>query len=194
VFAYAIIQPGRPHIRPAFSHAQSHLAVVWGWGAAVGLLLGIPAFVVFGWGGLFWFTVSLSIVIGVMMTCYVAVPSRLIGTKSTRPKSDKLTATVVAGVVCTPPYLLGRFGLLMLGLKVLFIPGIILLIIGGTLEAGTVGAVRTVKMSAKLVSGGNRAERRPILHRRGPQGTWARSRSYSERNSASVIRGAAPIT
>ena len=46
----------------------------------------------------------------------------------------------------------------MLGSKVLFIPGVILLIIGGTLEAGTVGAVRTVKMSAKLVSGGNRAD------------------------------------
>jgi hypothetical protein len=161
VFAFAIIQPGRPHIRPAFSQAQSHLAVVLGWGAAVGLLLGIAAFVVFGWGGLLWFTVSLSIVIWVMMICYVAVPSRLIGMKSTRSWRDKLTATVVGGtvgcVVCTPPYLLGRLGLLMLGSKVLFIPGIILLIVGGTLEAGTVGAVRTVKMSAKLVSAGNRA-------------------------------------
>jgi hypothetical protein len=161
VFAFAIIQPGRPQVRPAFSQAQAHAAVVLGWGAAIGLLLGISAFVVFGWGGLFWFTVSMSIVIGVMMICYVAVPSRLVGIKSTRSRRDKLTATVVGGTVgglaCTPPYLLGRLGILMLGSKVLFIPGVILLIIGGTLEAGIVGAVRTVKMSAKLVSGGNRA-------------------------------------
>jgi hypothetical protein len=46
----------------------------------------------------------------------------------------------------------------MLGSKLLFIPGVILLIIGGTLEAGTVGAVKTVKMSAKLVSRGNRED------------------------------------
>jgi len=46
----------------------------------------------------------------------------------------------------------------MLRSKVFFIPGVILLIIGVTLEAGTVGAVRTVKMSAKLVSRRNRAD------------------------------------
>jgi hypothetical protein len=43
----------------------------------------------------------------------------------------------------------------MLGSKVLLIAGVILLIIGVTLEAG---AVKTVKMSAKLVSGRNRAD------------------------------------
>jgi hypothetical protein len=162
VFAYAITRPGAPEIGSAFTQARSHLAVVLGWGAVTGLLLGVSAFVVFRWGGLFWFTVSMGIVIWVMMICYVAVPSRLIGIKTTRSRRDKLTATVVGaaigGVICTPPYLLGRIGILLLGSKWLFIPGVILLIIGGTLEAGTVGAVRTVKMSAKLVSGGNRAD------------------------------------
>jgi preprotein translocase subunit SecY len=89
------------------------------------------------------------------------VPSRIVGVKTTHSTRDKLTATVVGaaigGVICTPPYLLARIGVLMLGSKVLFIPGVILLIIGVTLEAGTVGAVRTVKMSAKLVSRRNRA-------------------------------------
>ena len=162
VFAYAIIRPGAPEIRSAFTQTRPHLAVVLGWGAVTGLLLGVSAFVVFRWGGLFWFTVSMGIVIWVMMICYVAVPSRIVGVKTNYPERDKLTATVVGGaiggVVCTPPYLLGRIGVLMLGSKVLFIPGVILLIIGGTLEAGTVGAVRTVKMSAKLVSRGNRAD------------------------------------
>jgi hypothetical protein len=156
VFAYAIVRPGAPGIRSAFAQTRPHLAVVLGWGAVTGLLLGVSAFVVFRWGGLFWFTVSMGIVIGAMMICYVAVPSRIVGVKTNVPQRDKLAATMVGGavggVVCTPPYLLGRLGILMLGSKVLFVPGVILLIIGGTLEAGTVGAVKTVKMSAKLVS------------------------------------------
>ena len=160
VFAYAIVRPGAPEIRSAFTQTRSHLAVVLGWGAVTGLLLGVSAFAVFRWGGLSWFTVSMSIVIGVMMICYVAVPSRLIGIKTTHSRRDKLTAAVVGGViggvVCTPPYLLGRLGVLMLGSKWLLIPGVILLAVGLTLEAGTVSAVKTVKMSAKLVSRRNR--------------------------------------
>ena len=110
--------------------------------------------------GLFWFAVSLSIVVGVMMVCYVAVPSRLIGFKPKQSRRDKLAATAVGGavgaVICTPPYALGRIGLLMLGSHVLFIPGVILFAIGLTLQAGATGAVKTVKMSAKLVSGSQR--------------------------------------
>ena len=92
-----------------------------------------------------------------MMVCYVAVPARLIGMKTTSySKRDKLAATAVGGVigavVCTPPYVLGRVGLIMLGSKPLFIPGIIVFAIGLTLQAGATSAVKTVKMSAKLVS------------------------------------------
>ena len=105
--------------------------------------------------------VSLSIVIGIMMICYVAVPSRLIGVKTTYSKRDKLTVSAVGGtigaVVCTPPYVLGRVGLLMLGSKLLFVPGIIFLVVGATLMAGATGAVKTIKLSARLVSRPNRA-------------------------------------
>jgi len=93
------------------------------------------------------------------MISYVAVPSQLTGMKTTRSRRDKLTASVVGGtigaVICTPPYILGRVGLLMLGSPALyiFIPGIILFAVGLTLQAGATGAVKTVKMSAKLVSG-----------------------------------------
>jgi hypothetical protein len=88
------------------------------------------------------------------------VPSRLIGVKTTRPgvsKRDKLTASAVGGVigavVCTPPYLLGRVGLLMLGSRALLIPGIVVFLTGLTLQAGTTSAVKAVKLGAKLVSG-----------------------------------------
>ena len=159
VFAFAIIQPGRPQIRPAFTQARSHLAIILVSGGIVGILLGVSTLVVDRWG-LFWFAVALSIVVGVMMVCYVAVPSRLIGFKPKQSRRDKLTATAVGGAVgaliCGPPYALGRIGLLMLGIHALFIPGVILFAVGLTLQAGATGAVKTVKMSAKLVSGSER--------------------------------------
>ena len=156
VFAYAISGPGHPVIRPAFTRARAHRVMILGSGFAVGVLLGLSVIVVTRWGRP-WFTLALSIVIGVMMICYVAVPARLIGMKTTQPRRDKLAATAVGGivgaVVCTPPYLLGRLGLIMLGSSALLIPGAIVLAIGLTLQAGATGAVKTVKMSAKLVSG-----------------------------------------
>jgi hypothetical protein len=156
VFAFAIAQPGPPLIRPAFRQARSHLAVVLGSGAVVGLCLGLSTGVFIRWG-LWWFALSLSIVIAVMMVAYVAVPSRLIGVKPTHSRRDKLAAAAVGGaigaVVCTPPYLLGRIGLLMLASRALFIPGIIVFLIGLTLQAGTTSAVKAVKMGAKLITG-----------------------------------------
>jgi hypothetical protein len=41
----------------------------------------------------------------------------------------------------------------MLGSKVLLIPGVILIAIGVTLQAGATGAVRAIKMSASLTGG-----------------------------------------
>jgi hypothetical protein len=156
VFAFSIAGRSRPAIRPAFAQARSHLPVVLGSGAAVGVCLGVATVVLSRWG-LRWFGLSLSIVIAVMMLCYVAVPARLIGMKTTYSKRDKLTATAVGGaigaVVCTPPYVLGRVGLLMLGSHTLFILGCVVLAIGLMLEAAATGAVKAVKMSAKLVSG-----------------------------------------
>jgi hypothetical protein len=158
VFAFAIVQPGRPQIRPAFSQTRAHLPVVLGSGAVVGILLGLSTVVVTRWG-VFWFGLSLGIVVGIMMVCYVAVPSRLIGYKPTPSRRDKLAASVVGGaigaVICTPPYVLGRVGLIMIGstTEVIFALGVIFFAVGLTLQAGATGAVKTVKMSAKLVSG-----------------------------------------
>ena len=162
VFAYAIARPGRPRIRPAFTQARSHLAVVLGSGTVVGVLLGVVTVVVTRWGAP-WFALSLGIVIGVMMVCYVAVPARLIGAKTTSSKRDSLTATMVGGaigaVVCTPPYVLGRLGLLMLDSHTLFALGVIVFALGLILQAGATGAVKVIKMSAKLVSGPGRGVR-----------------------------------
>jgi hypothetical protein len=156
VFAFAIAGAGPPDIRQGAADARRHLRVVVGSGAVVGLLLGLSTVVVTRWGSP-WFALSLSVVIGVMMVCYVAVPSSLIGIKTTRSRRDRLAASAVSGAlgaaVSMPPYVLGRIGILMLGSHALFIPGIVLLTVGFALQAGATGAVKAIKMSAHLVAG-----------------------------------------
>lgn len=156
VFAFAVADPRNPEVRPAFARARRHLAsIVWP-GVIVGAALAFATTIVTRWGRP-WFGISLSIVVGLMMLSYVAVPARLLGVKRAQSRRDKLTTSAVSGVlgatVCTPPYVLGRVGLLMLGSKVLLIPGIFVLAVGVTLQAGATGAVRAIKMSAGLMAG-----------------------------------------
>jgi hypothetical protein len=156
VFAFAISRAGGPEIRLGFRRARGHAAIVLACGGVIGVSLGIAALYVSRWGR-HWFVVSMSIVLAVMMVAYVSVPARLIGMKTTYSTADKLKASVVAGalgaVVCSPPYLLGRIGILMLGSRLLLVPGIFVVALGFTLQAGATGAVKAVKMSAKLVAG-----------------------------------------
>jgi hypothetical protein len=155
VFAFAITQPGAPRIRPAVAQARRHLLPILVSGAIVGLLLALSTTVVTRWGRP-WFTLSLGIVCGLMMVSYVAVPARLLGVKPTHSRRDKLMASVVSGAlgvtVSLPPYILGRIGLLMLGSKALLIPGVVLVALGVTLQAGATGAVRAIKMSVSLTA------------------------------------------
>jgi hypothetical protein len=157
VFAFAIAKPGPPEIRPAFADARRHLRVVLGWGGLIGVALALATVVLPRWRHWAFFLV-LSVVVAVMMFAYVAVPSRLIGVRSTGfSKRDKLSAAAVGGaigaVICTPPYALGRLAILMLGTHWFFIPGVILLTLAITVQAGATGAVKAIKMSAKLVAG-----------------------------------------
>jgi hypothetical protein len=156
VFAFAIAQPGKTEIRPAVEQARSRLAPILAWGGVLGVPLAFATTVAPRYPRP-WFGISLSIVVGAMMVGYVAVPARLIGARPpVRSRRDKLTSSAVGGAlsatVCTPPYLLGRLGILMLGSKALFIPGIILLAIGVTLQAGATGAVRAIKMTVSLAA------------------------------------------
>jgi hypothetical protein len=165
VFAFAVADSRTPHVRPAFAKARRHLTPIVGAGIVVGLALAFATTIVTRWGHP-WFGISLSIVVGLMMLCYVAVPARVVGVKpAAQSKRDKLTTSAVGGVigatVCTPPYVLGRVGLLMLGSKALLIPGIFVLAVGVTLQAGATGAVRAVKISAKLMAG---HQEHPAVH------------------------------
>jgi hypothetical protein len=156
VFAFAISQSGQPKIRPAFGLARRHLGVILGVGLVIGLALGVSAIVVPRWGHP-WFALSLGIVVGVMMLTYVTVPARLVGIKPVGSRRDRMAAAAIGGtlgaVVCSPAYLIGRIGILLLGSKALFPLAVILLVVGFALQAGATGAVKAVKMSAKLAAG-----------------------------------------
>lgn len=156
VFGFAIADRGTHKIRPAVRRARRHLGVVLGSGFVVGLALGFASVIAARYGPP-WFALSLGIVIGVMMLCYVLIPSRLIGVRPVRSRRDKVIASAVSGafgtVVCTPPYALGRIGVLMLGSRALLIPGIIFMAVGFALQAGATGAIKAIKMSTKLVAG-----------------------------------------
>ncbi len=98
-----------------------------------------------------------------MMVCYIAVPARIVGMEIAKPAKSaqsghtaKLAGAAVTGlfgaIVCTPPYVLARAGIYLLGGS-LFPLGVALLAIGLMLEAGATGAVKAIKVSAKLMAG-----------------------------------------
>ena len=164
VFAFAITRPGAPKSGRPSRDARRHFTPILVSGAVVGLLLALSTTVVTRWGRP-WFTLSLGIVIGLMMVGYVAVPARLIGVKPTQSRRDKL---VDDGGRRRP----GRDGLHTAlhprarghpdaGLDVLLIPGIVVLALGVTLQAGATGAVRAIKMSVSLTGSRPASEDHP---------------------------------
>jgi hypothetical protein len=160
VFAFAVSQPGHPEVRPAIEQARRHLGLILGSGVVVGIMLAL-AMTVVSRAHRPWFVLALGVVVGIMMVCYVAIPARLIGAKPEASRRDKLSASIVAGAmgvaVAAPAYVLGRVGVLMLGVGLLFIPGLVLLTVAVALEAGGTVAVKSVKLTSKLASG----QRRP---------------------------------
>ena len=160
VFAFSIDGPRPPVLRPAFHRARDRLAPIATGGAVVGIALAVATLVAPRWGHP-WFALSLGAVVGVMMISYVAVPSRLIGVRSDAPRRDRLTASVMSTAIGTtvsaPGYIMLRVGILMLGSRVLLIPGIVVCAFGAALHAGATGAVRAIKLNAALAPGRGRS-------------------------------------
>jgi len=162
VFAFAISQPGSPDLRVGFNQARKRIRAVTGWGTGVGLALAVATMLAPRWG-LGWFALLLGIVVALMMVCYVTVPARIVGMPTAAPdttgsgRSAKLAAAAVTSlfgaIVCAPPYAIARGGILLLGSSALFPLGVALLVIGLMLEAGATGAVKAIKVSAKLLAG-----------------------------------------
>jgi len=84
----------------------------------IGLALSFSALITTRWGH--WpFVISQSIVVGIMMLCYIAVPARIVGVeKKARSRRDTWRHRRSAGAVGRPssaprPTCLGRVGILM---------------------------------------------------------------------------------
>jgi putative flippase GtrA len=157
-FAFAVAQEGQPSVRRAFAEAWRRRWAIAAWGGAVGLALAISTLLVSRTDRTA-FVLSLGIVVGVMMVTYIAVPARMIGVSRERAGSrrDRLSVSALGAalgiVVSAPPYLLGRIGLLMLGSKLLLVPGIVVFAASVLLQAGATSAVKAIKVSAKLSAG-----------------------------------------
>ena len=92
-----------------------------------------------------------------MMLTYVTVPARIVGIKPVGSRRDKMAAAAIGGtigaLICAPAYVIGRIGILLLGSNAFFSLGVVLLVVGFALQAGATGAVKAIKMSAKLAAG-----------------------------------------
>jgi hypothetical protein len=160
VFAFAIAQEGEPSVGRAWREARGRMAAIAAWGGGIGLALAISTLVISRSGDETLFVLSLGIVVGLMMVTYIAVPARMIGVPrggeagSRRDRfSVSAISTVLGLLVSAPPYLLGRIGLLMLGSPILLVPGIVVFAAGVILQAGATGAVKAIKVSARLTAG-----------------------------------------
>ena len=97
--------------------------------------------------------------IGVMMLTYVTLPAWIVGIKPAGSRRDKVAAALIGGtlgaIVCALAYIIGRIEIVLLGSHVLFVfvLGVVLVVLGLTLQAGATGAVKAIKMSAKLAAG-----------------------------------------
>lgn len=159
VFAFAVAQEGAPSVRRAVGEALERRWAIAAWGGGVGLALAISTVVV-SRADRTWFVISLGVVVGVMMVTYIAVPARMIGIPRDGSRRDRFSvsaiSTALGVVVSAPPYVLGRIGLLMLGSKLLLIPGIVVFAASVMLQAGATGAVKAIKVSARLSAGRRR--------------------------------------
>jgi hypothetical protein len=169
-FAFAISQPGHPDLKAGFREARRHAREVIGWGGVLGLALGVAAILVPRWG-LRWFGLSLGAVLVMLIACYVAVPARIVGVRTAKTadmslRRNKLIATslaaLIGAIICAPPYVLSRVGEGLLGSDSLVELGVALIVIGLTLEAGATGAVKSIKVSAKMLA--TRSPAAPVVN------------------------------
>ncbi|MBV8462273.1 MAG: hypothetical protein JO368_03210 [Acidimicrobiales bacterium] len=161
IFAFAVSGRGTDSWRAAWGEARAHLRVILGWGFGIGLALGFATTVSSRWGH-GWFALCLGIVVAVMMVTYVTVPAALVGIRTKRSRREQITTGAVSGavsaVICSPPYALGRAGIILLGTSKFFVVGIVMLIVAVPLQAGAVTATKAVKFSSKLLAGSYASE------------------------------------
>jgi hypothetical protein len=155
VFAFAIDGPPPPRIAPAVRQARRGTRMVVLSGLVVGGALAFATIVVPRIAGVWVFSLTLSVVLGVMLISFVAVPARIIGVKQQKlAPAEAVGRMAVSGtlsaVAMTPGFLLDRLGLILLGLNHFHIIGFAMLSIGTALYAAGMSSVKAVKLTMKL--------------------------------------------
>ena len=155
VFAFAIDGPPPPRIAPAVRKARQARRMVTAWGLIVGSALAFAMIVVPRIAGPWVFSLVLSVVLGVMLISFVAVPARIIGVKTQKLSPREALGRVavsgtVSAVVMTPGFLLSRVGLILLGLHHFHLIGFAMLSIGSALYAAGMSSVKAVTLTMKL--------------------------------------------
>lgn len=155
VFAFAIDAPPPPRITPAVRKTRTRWPVIVTPAVVIGVALAFATVVVPRIAGIWVFSLVLSAVLTVMVISYVAVPARIIGVKSRRlPRKEAIGRAAAGGtlsaVAMAPGYLLGRVGLILLGLQHFHLLGFVMLSIGTALYAAGMSSVKAVKLTMKL--------------------------------------------
>lgn len=155
VFAFAIDAPPPPRITPAVRKTRTRWPRIARPAFVIGVALAFATVVVPRVAGIWVFSLVLSAVLTVMVISYVAVPARIIGVKSRKlPRKEAIGRAAAAGtlsaVVMTPGFLLGRLGLILLGLQHFHVLGFVMLSIGTALYAAGMSSVKAVKLTMKL--------------------------------------------
>lgn len=153
VFAFAVSGPKPPKVLPAIREANHHLRLILGWGLLVGVAHAACTVYFSRWGK-WWFSLFLTGVVVVMVVTFVSIPARIIGVQQKLPLKQKATSIAVGGAisaaVVSPGFLLNRLGLLMIGVRVLLIPGIIVFSIGVALQTAGTTTAKAVKLGSHL--------------------------------------------
>jgi hypothetical protein len=155
VFALALDGPQPPRIAPVIRLSKDARAVTMRWGVLVGIGLVVAVVLIPRTGRIWLFSAVLSVVIAVMMITFVAIPARLIGVKKQKLPPKEAIGRAAAGgalsaVVMSPGFVLGRIGLILLGIGGAHVLGFILLSIGAALYAAGMSSVKVVTLSMKL--------------------------------------------
>jgi hypothetical protein len=156
IFAFAIDGPPPPRIVPATRQARPRWPLIMTSGLVVGGALAFVVVVVPRSAGVWLFTVILSVVLGVMLISLVAVPARIIGVKKSQklPPKEAFGRAAAGGTLSAlamaPGFLLGRFGLILLGLPHFHILGFAMLSIGTALYAAGMSSVKAVRLTMKF--------------------------------------------
>ncbi|WP_157749454.1 hypothetical protein [Jatrophihabitans sp. GAS493] len=157
VFAYAVDGPPPPRIAWAVRQAKGSGRMYVSSGLVVGAALALTVVVLPRIAGIWTFGLVMAIVLAVMLVSFVAVPARIIGVRQQRlPVTENLGRLVAGGalsaVVMGPGFLLGRIGLILLGLHHFHVLGFVMLSVGTALYAAGMSSVKAIKLSMKLTS------------------------------------------